>query len=531
MNFSNYLPELPSGKSVVVALMLAPFTSLLATSSWAQAAPKYAGKVPASVTTPDTVQTRIGTLKFFDGAARRSNRAESLRPARLRSWRRSVPGGHSRDLGLCVVRRLQGSGISRERGHRHHREPGGRPRAVPHAELDRRLCLVLRGCGEGADGRAGAARRAGHDRRCLFPLRHRSRPARARPGQGRQVSAGAARLPGRRCRKKATSSPSRAPTATSSSFAPSCKNGDIAAAVRNVKENARMYPLSAAANPPAQKFVNISGKQFNTVHANDFHFYEELNAVVQHEPADFLDPETAGLFAAIGIKKGKPFAPDARMKAILVDAVAVGNAASRAQSFMRRAIRDCGFIRTGNGSPPSSAAVMSSPTAASGCSMRARCSTTTPPASRRRWPRPSPAPARPMRSRPAIRRAATSTAARPTRSRCRRRSLPPGSGRSRSTTTRPVRCWRPTRSSPASTAHLPDLKKNADGSVTVWFAPKAPAGSGGQLGADHARQGLEHAAAALRAAGALVRQDLEAGRFRAGGVSGPVSNQREGTQS
>ena len=50
-----------------------------------------------------------------------------------------------------------------------------------------------------------------------------------------------------------------------------------------------MYPLSAASNPPAQKFVNISGKQFNTVHANDFHFYEELNAVVQHEPADFLD--------------------------------------------------------------------------------------------------------------------------------------------------------------------------------------------------------------------------------------------------
>ena len=49
-------------------LMLASLTSLFATSSWAQAAPKYAAKVPASVTTPDTVQTRIGTLKFTDGA-------------------------------------------------------------------------------------------------------------------------------------------------------------------------------------------------------------------------------------------------------------------------------------------------------------------------------------------------------------------------------------------------------------------------------------------------------------------------------
>ena len=43
-----------------------------------------------------------------------------------------------------------------------------------------------------------------------------------------------------------------------------------------------------------------------------------------------------GLFAAIGIKKGKPFAPDGRMKAILTEAVAVGNAAARAILFANR---------------------------------------------------------------------------------------------------------------------------------------------------------------------------------------------------
>jgi hypothetical protein len=61
-----------------------------------------------------------------------------------------------------------------------------------------------------------------------------------------------------------------------------------------------------------------------------------LNAVVQHEPADFVEPEIAGLFASIGIKKGKPFSPDARMKAILTDAVAVGNATSRSIVFASR---------------------------------------------------------------------------------------------------------------------------------------------------------------------------------------------------
>ena len=42
-----------------------------------------------------------------------------------------------------------------------------------------------------------------------------------------------------------------------------------------------------------------------------------LNQVVQQEPATSLDPELMGPLAAIGIVKGKPFAPDARMKKIL----------------------------------------------------------------------------------------------------------------------------------------------------------------------------------------------------------------------
>jgi hypothetical protein len=114
------------------------------------------------------------------------------------------------------------------------------------------------------------------------------------------------------------------------------QKSDLPGTVASVKAKTRMYPLSAAANPPAQKFVNISGLKFNTVHANTFKFYEELNEVVQHERDNFVDPEMVGLFAAIGIKKGKPFAPDARMKAILTDAVAVGNATSRAVVFASR---------------------------------------------------------------------------------------------------------------------------------------------------------------------------------------------------
>ncbi len=114
------------------------------------------------------------------------------------------------------------------------------------------------------------------------------------------------------------------------------ENGSTKTAVENTKEFYKAYSLSDANSPPPMKFINVSGKEFNTIHANDFHFYEEVNAIVQYEPNEASDPETLGLLAAIGIEKGKKFAPDARMKKILTEAVAVANATARALTFRPR---------------------------------------------------------------------------------------------------------------------------------------------------------------------------------------------------
>ncbi|WP_295588001.1 hypothetical protein [uncultured Lamprocystis sp.] len=54
---------------------------------------------------------------------------------------------------------------------------------------------------------------------------------------------------------------------------------------------------------------------------------------MQNEPADWVDPDTVGLYAAIGIRKGQPFAPDERMKKILTEAVAVANTIARLNLF------------------------------------------------------------------------------------------------------------------------------------------------------------------------------------------------------
>ncbi len=129
-------------------------------------------------------------------------------------------------------------------------------------------------------------------------------------------------------------------------------DNDPKPAVENIKANLKIYPyapgaygtsiataleggVKLAGEPkiPETRFIEASGKSFNTIPPSDFGFFEMINANVQAEPATSYDPELAGQLAAIGIVKGKEFAPDERMKKILTDAAAVGNAAGRALNW------------------------------------------------------------------------------------------------------------------------------------------------------------------------------------------------------
>jgi hypothetical protein len=126
------------------------------------------------------------------------------------------------------------------------------------------------------------------------------------------------------------------------------ENNDPKPTVEVIKRATRIYPFEAGGvgtsvaefltgkaklgrltPPPPTVFHEGSGKAFSTIPPNDYSFYEMLNDVVQQEPATALDPELMGPLAAIGIIKGKPFAPDERMKRILTEALTVANATAR----------------------------------------------------------------------------------------------------------------------------------------------------------------------------------------------------------
>ena len=110
----------------------------------------------------------------------------------------------------------------------------------------------------------------------------------------------------------------------------------LPAAVENFKAGLKIYPLSKVANPPATKFVNFSGKSYNTVVTRGLKYYEGLNQIVQEEPIDAIGPEVRGNLAAIGIVKGQPFKPNARLQKLLIEAADIGAATARAITYQPR---------------------------------------------------------------------------------------------------------------------------------------------------------------------------------------------------
>ncbi|WP_433833935.1 DUF1214 domain-containing protein [Flavobacterium anhuiense] len=90
---------------------------------------------------------------------------------------------------------------------------------------------------------------------------------------------------------------------------------DVKAAV-DYGKRVKLYPYSQASNTPQTKFVDASKAEFNSAIQYNDSFYQALNDIVQQEP--FLERDRAMIDAlkTIGIERGKAFSPDAKTKEI-----------------------------------------------------------------------------------------------------------------------------------------------------------------------------------------------------------------------
>jgi len=80
---------------------------------------------------------------------------------------------------------------------------------------------------------------------------------------------------------------------------------------------AKVYPLSQAAKPPATKFTDAADVLYDSTIKYDASFFTSLDRVVQKEPWQPRDRAMIDWLRTLGIEKGKPFNPDAKTRAAL----------------------------------------------------------------------------------------------------------------------------------------------------------------------------------------------------------------------
>jgi hypothetical protein len=97
-------------------------------------------------------------------------------------------------------------------------------------------------------------------------------------------------------------------------------DADVAASIAYAKR-VKFYPLSAAANPPETVFTDVKDINYDSTIRYDVSFYHSLDRVVQSEPWIERDRAMIDQLRTIGIEKGKPFNPDAKTQHILKAAI------------------------------------------------------------------------------------------------------------------------------------------------------------------------------------------------------------------
>lgn len=95
---------------------------------------------------------------------------------------------------------------------------------------------------------------------------------------------------------------------------------DVAKAIHLVKKT-RVYSFARAADPPEQRYIDMAGKLFDGIARFDDTFYDSLARIIGEEPVQDRDFVAMAHLHSIGIDRGEPFQPNAATRELLKKAV------------------------------------------------------------------------------------------------------------------------------------------------------------------------------------------------------------------
>ncbi len=98
----------------------------------------------------------------------------------------------------------------------------------------------------------------------------------------------------------------------------------------------RLYGWAERENPRLSQYIPVGGKDWQSAQPDTIEYWRLLSELYAREPVAPRDRMMFGMLAPLGIEAGKPFSPDARQAKILADAAKVGELMSRTIAFDKR---------------------------------------------------------------------------------------------------------------------------------------------------------------------------------------------------
>jgi hypothetical protein len=111
---------------------------------------------------------------------------------------------------------------------------------------------------------------------------------------------------------------------------------ESASALRGAFAHAKqlhLYPMAQAAQPPASRFIDMTGRLFDGVMRFDLRYFDALAHVLDEEPALIRDADVLHDLKTLGMASYERFAPDPYLETMLADA------AAQIRDQLRRALR------------------------------------------------------------------------------------------------------------------------------------------------------------------------------------------------
>ncbi len=98
----------------------------------------------------------------------------------------------------------------------------------------------------------------------------------------------------------------------------------------------KIYPFSQRDNPKPGRLIPAGDKTWSQVPPRGLDYWKRLHQILQVEPVEARDRMMMAMLAPLGIEKGKPFQPDERQTKLLVKGAEIGELMASNNSFNKR---------------------------------------------------------------------------------------------------------------------------------------------------------------------------------------------------